>query len=185
MMSKKSTFGDLLVSSGTTNVDGARARLARMLKKSKHLKSLRSVGYFETLNNLQEGDLVLFRTDKFMSKLQRAFVKSGGFDHIGIVVTYDDCSDSCCSKELKKLRKRAGIGSWHTLEADAEGVSLYRFTPSCILAYNGVVCIRSLKIDRSEFSLSQQEELKQQLRDFSKTMNGRPYEKRLLEVLRS
>mmetsp|Transcript_7012 Transcript_7012/g.11130 ORF Transcript_7012/g.11130 Transcript_7012/m.11130 type:complete len:730 (+) Transcript_7012:278-2467(+) len=144
------------------------------------------VGFFDCMDNLQEGDIVLFRTKSFASKIQRTFVHSGGFDHIGIIVTCDDCcDDTCCPLNLKETRKAAGVKSWHTLEADSNGVSLYRFTPSCLGAYNGVICIRHLLLDPTYFPDEKRTEMNKRLSAFVSQMNGRPYETSMLQMFRA
>ena len=142
-----------------------------------------TTGFFDTVDQLSEGDLVLFRTRRFTSRLQRFFVDSGGFDHIGIVVVYDECDPAvCCPAELKEARRRAGVRAWHTLEADSSGVSLYRFTPTCLGAYKGVVCVRHLSLDPDKFP---RPALSKVLREFVTEMHGRPYETNMLQMLRA
>lgn len=189
----RSTIGNQVLSShqkGKSKEEAEHEHKHRGLREKLRLNlrtfdasSFKAVGFFDCMERLGEGDLVLFHTDRFTSRLQRAFVKSGGFDHVGIIVTCDDCPDSsCCPKELKLARKSAGIKAWHTLEADSGGVSLYRFTPTCLGAYRGVVCIRHLDLDPKRFDLPQ---LSHKLADFVQAMNGRPYEKSTLQMVRA
>jgi hypothetical protein len=142
-----------------------------------------TTGFFDTVDQLSEGDLVLFRTRRFTSRLQRFFVDSGGFDHVGIVVVYDECDPAvCCPAELKEARRRAGVRAWHTLEADSSGVSLYRFTPTCLGAYKGVVCVRHLSLDPDRFP---RPAFGKVLREFVTEMHGRPYETDMMQMLRA
>lgn len=45
------------------------------------------VGYFRMLRRLSEGDILLFKTRRVISRLQRLVLHSG-FDHIGVVVQW-------------------------------------------------------------------------------------------------
>ena len=142
-----------------------------------------SKGFFHVFSQLQEGDLVLFRTSKrFMPKLQR-FACSTSFDHVGIIVICEDCDDDCCSKELKQVRKEANIPAFHTLEADGGGVQVYRFTPACLRSYSGTVFVRHLDLTR--LTPAQISKARASLRQYTERMRGRPYARNLMEMLRA
>mmetsp|Transcript_4208 Transcript_4208/g.5618 ORF Transcript_4208/g.5618 Transcript_4208/m.5618 type:complete len:346 (+) Transcript_4208:200-1237(+) len=141
-------------------------------------------GYYTTLQNCSQGDVVLYYTKQYGAKLQRLVTRSR-FDHIGILVIWEKCSDDCCPAALKESRKSAGIKAWHTLEADATGVTLYRFTPALIKAYNGTCCIRHLKFDDKVVNDCTRKKMEQDLHSFIEEMYGRPYEKHALEMIKA
>jgi len=145
-----------------------------------------TVGFFDVMDQLSEGDVMMFRTRDLPSRVQRAFVRSGGFDHVGIIVKYEECSDqTCCPPSLKKARMGANVPAWHTLEADPNGVSLYRFTPTCLGAYHGKIAIRHLKLDPLLFGDERKKEMSEKLHEFVEEMQGRPYERSLLQMIRA
>lgn len=164
------------------------------IRSTKFFRFLRSfdpskyehVGFFDVLGQLAEGDIVLFRTRRITSRIQRAVVRSGGFDHLGIVVLCNTCDDdNCCSPELKQARAAAGVPPWHTLEADSSGVSLFRFTPHCLGAYKGIVAIRHLHLDKEDFPPERLREMSQTLNSFVTEMQGRPYEQNIFQLIRA
>ena len=148
----------------------------RLFKPSKFAKR----PFFEVFGRLSEGDVVLFRTKKFTSKLQRAMCRTG-FDHIGIVVIDEACPDSCCSPRFKELRVKLGVPAWHTLEADASGVDVYPFTPESLASYRGMVAIRHLGFERGALTGA----MSGSLHMFMEEVKGRPYERRWMELLRA
>ncbi|GBG34478.1 Hypothetical Protein FCC1311_107022 [Hondaea fermentalgiana] len=171
---------------GSGGTDGIRSTKFFRFLRSFDPGRYEQVGFFETLENLGEGDIVLFRTKRITSRIQRAFVKSGGFDHLGIVVLCDDCDDrTCCSPELKQARAAAGVPPWHTLEADSAGVSVFRFTPHCLGAYKGIVAVRHLHLDEDVFPPDRLKEMAQTLNAFVAEMKGRPYEQNIFQMLRA
>uniref|UniRef100_A0A7S3PLE2 GOLD domain-containing protein n=1 Tax=Aplanochytrium stocchinoi TaxID=215587 RepID=A0A7S3PLE2_9STRA len=170
---------------GDSKSEGKRSAKGSLLWRRRRRRShKKSEGYYVVLKHCNEGDIVLYYTKQYVAKLQR-FVTRSRYDHIGILVIWENCSEECCPATLKHSRRAAGIKAWHTLEADNNGVTLYRFTPALLSGYNGTCYIRHLKLDEAEFSLEVREDMLKSLHAFTEEMYGRPYEKHVLEMIKA
>mmetsp|Transcript_9803 Transcript_9803/g.16048 ORF Transcript_9803/g.16048 Transcript_9803/m.16048 type:complete len:346 (-) Transcript_9803:3165-4202(-) len=146
-------------------------------------ESIRKDKFFKVMRDIREGDIVLFRTERALSQLQRFFCNTE-YDHIGIVVAWDNCSPSCCSDLLKSARKQAGTKAWHTLEVDStNGVQLHRLTPACVSSYNGVAYVRHLDI--SSISEAKYAMACAMLQRFVGAVIGAPYENSIYNIVRA
>lgn len=137
--------------------------------------------FFDVIENVKDGDIVLFRTRRAISSIQR-IVCNSEYDHVGIIVAWDQCDPSCCSERLKLARKKSNIKAWHTLEASGNhGVKIYRFTPNCLQSYNGKVFIRH--IDVSSLTMAQYSLAVAALHRFVGAVQGMPYESSISNMM--